>query len=84
MIIQHSLANGFRIIALMLGRLRMTVSECIDLYLDMSQRVFGQPQNFTHREKFDPKALEEVVKTVVQRKTGNRDAPLLDVTCCKT
>ena len=72
------------IIALMLGRLRMSVSECITAYISMSEKVFGQPQNFTHREKFDPQALEEAIKTIVRRKVGNQDALLQDPTGCKT
>jgi hypothetical protein len=76
--------NNHRIIAVMLGRLRMPVSECIDVYLDMSRKVFGQSQNLSHREKFDPGALEEAIKTIVEKRTGDRDAPLLDSTCCKT
>jgi len=63
----------------MLGRLRMPVSECIDVYLDLSQKVFGQQQNWS-----DPNALEEAVKDIVERKTGDREAALLDSSCCKT
>jgi hypothetical protein len=54
------------IIALMLGRLHMSASECIDAYLEMSEKVFGQSQGFTHREKFNPEALERVVKDIGQ------------------
>jgi len=68
----------------MLGRLRMPVSECIDVYLDLSQKVFDQRQNWTHRERFDPNALEEAIKDIVERKTGDRDAVFFDSTCCKT
>ncbi|KAL2045970.1 hypothetical protein ABVK25_011883 [Lepraria finkii] len=50
----------------------------------MSEKVFGQPENFTKREKFDPQALEEAVKAVVEQKVGNPDAPLQDPTGCKT
>jgi len=68
----------------MLGRLRMSVSECIKAYLEMSENVFGKPQNFTHREKFNPDALEQAIKVVVKEKTGDEDAILLDPSCCKT
>jgi hypothetical protein len=68
----------------MLGRLRMPVSDCITAYLDMSQKVFGHARGLTHRERFDPTALEEAVKTVVEAKTGDKDAPLQDISCCKT
>jgi hypothetical protein len=72
------------IIALMLGRRRMSASECIDTYLDMSEKLFGQSQGFTHREKFNPEALERVVKEIVKRKTGKENMPLIYRTCCKT
>lgn len=76
--------NVASIIALMLGRLHMSTSECIDAYLEMSENVFGHPQAFTHREKFSPEALEQAVKDIVERKTGDENAPLMDPTCCKT
>ena len=62
----------------------MSVSECIAAYLTMSEKVFGQPENFTKRERFDPQTLEESIKAVVKRQTGNTDAPLEDFTGCKT
>jgi aldehyde:ferredoxin oxidoreductase len=62
----------------------MSASECIAAYLEMSEKVFGQAQGLTHREKFDPNALEQAIKDIVKRKTGNEDAPLRDSTCCKT
>ena len=68
----------------MLGRLRMSVTECIDAYVLMSKNVFGQPQNLTQREKFDPQALEEAIKTIVREKVGDQDALLQDPTGCKT
>ena len=77
-------AEIYSIIALMLGRLRMSVTECIAAYLTMSEKVFGQPQDFTKREKFDPQALEEAIKTAVEQKIGDPDAPLQDATGCKT
>jgi hypothetical protein len=78
------ISDDRRIIAIMLGRLRMSVSECIKAYLEMSENVFGQPQNLTHREKFNPDALEKAIKVVVKEKTGDNDAVLLDPSCCKT
>lgn len=77
-------ADIYRIIAIMLGRLRMPVSECIKAYLDMSEKVFGKPQTVAHRERFGPKALEDNIKAVVGRKTGDENASLLDPNCCKT
>ena len=68
----------------MLGRLRMSVTECIDAYVSMSEKVFGRPQNFTQREKFDPQALEEAIKTIVRARVGDEDALLEDPIGCKT
>lgn len=79
-----TVTNFRRIIALMLGRLRMSVGECIEAYLEMSKRVFGQPNNFAHREKFDPAALEGAIQDIVERKLGDKNAALMDSTCCKT
>jgi len=62
----------------------MSVSQCINEYLVLSKRVFGQSQNFTHREKFDPTALEDAIQDVVERTVGHRNALLMDATCCKT
>jgi hypothetical protein len=73
-----------RIIALMIGRLRMSTNECIDAYLKISKTVFGQPQGFTHREKFSPEALKQAIKNIVKRKTGDKNAFLMDPACCKT
>ena len=68
----------------MLGRLRMSVTECIAAYITMSEKVFGHSQNFTQSEKFDPQALEEAIKTIVRQKVGDQDASLQDPTGCKT
>ena len=68
----------------MLGRLRMSVTECIAAYVGMSEKVFGQPQSFTQREKFDPQALEDAIKTIVKQKVGDQDALLQDPIGCKT
>jgi len=80
----HIIMLTIRIIALMLGRLRMSTNECIDAYLEMSKTVFGQTQGFTHREKFSPEALEQAIQDIVKRKTGDENAFLMDPACCKT
>ena len=62
----------------------MSVTECIAAYVTMSEKVFGQPQNLTQREKFDPQALEEAIKTIVRQRVGDQDALLQDPMGCKT
>ena len=65
--IKYLAAKICSIIALMLGRLRMSGTECIAAYVIMSEKVFSQRQTFTQREKFDPQALEEAIKTIVRQ-----------------
>lgn len=55
----------------MLGRLRISITECIVVYVIMSEKVFDQSQSFTQREKFDPQALEEAIKTIVKQKVDD-------------
>lgn len=65
----------------MLGRLEMTIDECIDAYLSLSDQVF---QKKAHRVtiqgkiqgRFDSKKLEEVVKEVVRKRKLPEDTLL--------
>lgn len=57
------------LIAIMLGRLGMTVDECIDSYLHLSKEIFGKkksrlPFNIKMElaTQFDSSRLEEVIK----------------------
>lgn len=38
---EHALANR-RLIAIMLGRLKMKIEECIDVYISMIKGIFGR------------------------------------------
>jgi patatin-like phospholipase/acyl hydrolase len=49
------------IIALMLGRLRMSLEECIQTYSVLGEKVFGKEQGFGHEERFDAARLEEAI-----------------------
>lgn len=74
---QHELMlfTGFRLIAIMLSRLRMGVDDCIDAYKNFGGRVFGNPRHFhslslpllTTRTKYDPEMLKNVISNVVKR-----------------
>ena len=75
------------IIALMLGRLRMSIEDCIQVYSRLGEKVFGQQQSPPHRERFDAQKLEDAIQEIVEAHTGQRNAPLLDPLegrCCKT
>jgi hypothetical protein len=67
----------------MLGRLRMSIDECIDAYISLSDRIF---QKKRHRVtvkgniqgKFDSEELARAVREVVTGKGLEEDALLKD------
>jgi cell shape-determining protein MreC len=85
-----------RLIAIMLGRLEMTVDECIDAYVSMMDAVFKKKK---HRFKnvrgelqarFDTRELEEAMKKIIKNSKSNtkrqEDLPMRnpDPGGCKT
>jgi nitrite reductase/ring-hydroxylating ferredoxin subunit len=76
-----------RLIAIMLGRLRMTLNECEDAYLNLSERIFTpkrsifsplRGKDFLLADgKFDYKALEEAIKDIIGRTPGFDESSLL-------
>ena len=74
----------------MLGRLKMSLDECIDAYLSLSDRVF---QKKAHRVtvkgkiqgRFDSVELEQAMKDVVTGQGLHKDALLKDTSdgACK-
>jgi hypothetical protein len=84
-VVRHAryLANCHSLIAIMLGRLQMTVDDCIDAYVSLSDKVF---QKRRHRvtikgnvqERFDPDELERAIKGIVVRQGLEEDALLKD------
>lgn len=73
----------------MLGRLEMSIDECITAYLKLSSRVFEKK---AHRVKingklqgrFDSAELEKSIKEIVGMSVGDQDALLKDANArCK-
>jgi uncharacterized protein YqgV (UPF0045/DUF77 family) len=73
----------------MLGRLEMTIDECINAYLSLSDQIF---QKKAHRVtiqgkiqgRFDSNKLEQAVKEVVRKRGAPEDTLLKsagDATC---
>ena len=77
------IANGHSLIAIMLGRLQMSIDECIDAYISLSDRVF---QKRRHRVtikgnvqgRFDSDELERGIKEIVVRQRLPESALLKD------
>lgn len=71
-------------IAIMLGRLRMTVDDCIQKYHDFMVQVFNK--GFVEKRAdflvngvfYDEGVLEGLIKQLVQEKTGDSEAKLLE------
>jgi hypothetical protein len=74
----------------MLGRLRMSVSDCITAYLSLSDRVFRKTRHRVTvkghvQSRFDAEELERAVQEVVKQQGLKEDALLKDgsATACK-
>ena len=70
-----------RLNAIMLGRLRMPVEECLDLYPKMARNVFsGQKRYLITRimkgSKYDSDLLQGEIEKIVQKRTPSNPAPL--------
>jgi hypothetical protein len=66
-----------RLIALLLGRLRMSTEDAIKCYADLSKRIFSSKQ-VGRDEKFSANKLRDVMREVVERETGNADELMKD------
>ena len=73
----------YRLIAVMLGRLRMSVAYCITAYLKLSERVFRQTRHQLAvtakvQGRFDSDELARAVKEVATQQGLPEDALLKD------
>ncbi|KAF5379699.1 hypothetical protein D9615_005735 [Tricholomella constricta] len=72
------------LIAIMLGRLQMTIPECIEAYINMASKIFSatpeeKSANFKKTGVYYKKDnLEKVLKDIIRQKTGDENAPMLD------
>ena len=64
-----------RLIAIMLGRLRMPVADCLHVYETLGNRIFGKPRFFTQisfgiikRTKFKRSVLEDECRSIVSKR----------------
>ncbi|KIJ39564.1 hypothetical protein M422DRAFT_174934, partial [Sphaerobolus stellatus SS14] len=65
------------IIALMLGRLRMSINDVIDCYDQLTKTLFKATQ-VGRDGKFNHKVLEKVIKDVVKHQVGTDEERMLD------
>lgn len=74
----------------MLGRLKMSIDDCIDAYLSLSDRIFQKKRHRvtvkgTIQGRFDSEELERAVKEIVAAQDLQEDTLLKDVSdgACK-
>jgi hypothetical protein len=72
--------TGYRLIAIMLGRLRMSVEECITAYSRLMKRIFEKKENRSIMDvlgrvkpRFSSEALAEAIKEVLDFSGHNID-----------
>jgi hypothetical protein len=68
----------------MLGRLQMTIEECIEAYVSLSEKVFEKKAhrvmvNGKTQLRFDAIALERAVKEILVKQGLREDALLKDI-----
>jgi hypothetical protein len=77
-----------RLIALMLGRLRMSVYDAITHYDSLAKKVFADGKKMMGDGNFKSSVLEGVIKDIVRATTGDADSRMMDtrpeVEVCKT
>jgi hypothetical protein len=79
-VMQEAGADVSRIIAIMLGRLRMDINECIDIYQQLGTKIFAKkhPLYFLGKNKYDYRKLEKFVKDTARNQSRShteRDDP---------
>lgn len=68
----------------MLGRLQMTIPECITAYTNLASQIFSADAaqrmwNFTNTGAYYTKDdFEKALKSLIKQRTGDENAPMLD------
>lgn len=65
---------GYRVNAIMLSRLRMSIADCIRIFPIMAERIFSK-RSFSIggllKDKYDSGILEEELRRIVSERTGS-------------
>jgi hypothetical protein len=75
------------ILALMLGRLRMSVEDCICEYVRLAKAVFDSPWRFRvllGKPMYSARALENAMQDLIEKRLGQKNSPLVNGEGCKT
>lgn len=67
-----------RLIAILLGRLRMSVSDCIELYKKFGQEIFEKELGWTTSTRFSSAVLQSVLEKIITNHIGHEEVFLRD------
>lgn len=74
-----------RLLAIMLGRLKMDIDACIAAYIEMSDKIFQKKyhrvnlKNGKVQGRFDSVELERAIKEIIKSQGLDEDALLMDL-----
>lgn len=68
-----------RLVAILLGRLRMSMTDAIDVFTRFSTTIFGEKQPRWRGSKYSAKTFENVIKSVVKSKLGAEGTKMRDL-----
>jgi hypothetical protein len=83
----RALMRPSRLIAIMLGRLRLSVDKAIEAYGRFASHVFSDKKQFWKDGMFKALKLEDAVKAIIQESIGDPNTRMLDMRSndvCKT
>lgn len=69
------------IIAILLGRLKIPINECIKIYKKIGTEIFGSPNRWHIRNRYDAVALEKLITEEIKDRFPGQKAdkmPLID------
>jgi hypothetical protein len=75
--VRWSLSRRPSIIALLLGRLRLSVADAISVYDDLASTVFSAKKRMGKEGAFKATILEKVIKNVVAARLNGREDALM-------
>ena len=72
------MADCYRLIALLLGRLRLSVPVAIDKFAHMSEKIFSERKSIFSDGKFKATILENCIKDTLKSIGMDEEARVLD------
>lgn len=77
----HCVTDGASLIAIMLGRLRMSIEETVQAYEMLSERIFSKKSVLSKiykKSRFDTELFTSIIQAVIREKVGDSHAKLID------